>query len=185
MEVDYLPGHEGWIKELTVRHPWDYLIGSVHYISESWDIDNPKKISEWKKRDPYEVWSIYFDRLTQAADSRLFEILGHADLPKKFCFYPEQDCTELYRKFLRTAHRTETALELNTAGLRKDCREIYPSQSIVNLAYEEKDMITFGSDAHAPQDVGMNFEEAAASARQAGYSQSCRFTGRKRQMVSF
>ena len=35
-------------------------IGAVHYISDSWDLDNPKKISEWKQRDPNEVWTAYF-----------------------------------------------------------------------------------------------------------------------------
>ena len=53
LEVDYLPGHEEWIRELAGLHPWDYFIGSVHYISESWDIDNPNKLSEWKKREPH------------------------------------------------------------------------------------------------------------------------------------
>ena len=66
LEVDYLPGHEDWIRELAARHPWDYFIGSVHYISESWDVDNPEKLSKWKEHDPFEVWSLYFERLTPA-----------------------------------------------------------------------------------------------------------------------
>ena len=82
LEVDYLPGHEGWIRDLAVRHPWDYFIGSVHYVSDGWAIDNPNKLSEWKKRDSFEVWKIYFDLLTRAAETGLFEIIGHADLPK-------------------------------------------------------------------------------------------------------
>src|SRR4029079_8447809 len=40
LEVDYLPGHEDWIRELAARHPWDYLIGSVHYVSDSWAVDD-------------------------------------------------------------------------------------------------------------------------------------------------
>src|SRR5207244_3148535 len=121
LEVDYIPGHEPWIRELAARHAWDYLIGSVHYVSDSWDIDNPKKISEWKKRNPLEVWTAYFERLTQAAESRLFEIIGHADLPKKFCFYPQEDCTPLVEGFLTAAKKHDVAIEINTAGLRKDC----------------------------------------------------------------
>src|SRR5688500_9635313 len=39
LEVDYLPGFEDWIRQLAARHPWDYFIGSVHYVSESWDLD--------------------------------------------------------------------------------------------------------------------------------------------------
>ena len=97
LEVDYLPGHENWIRTLAARHPWDYFIGSVHYVADSWDFDNPKKLSRWKERDPFEVWSAYFARLTAAAESGLFQIIGHADLAKKFCFYPKQDCTRSIR----------------------------------------------------------------------------------------
>jgi histidinol-phosphatase (PHP family) len=166
-------------------HPWDYFIGSVHYVSESWDIDNPAKLSEWKKRDAFEVWSVYFDWLTRAADSGLFEIIGHADLPKKFGIYPQQDCTALFDRFLSIAAKKGVAIELNTAGLRKDCKEIYPSPQIVRMAKEKGVAITFGSDAHAPGEVGMNFTEAMHLARKAGYAECCRFVGRKREMVSF
>ncbi len=184
LEVDYLPGHETWIRELTARHLWDYLIGSVHYVSESWDIDNPAKLSEWKKRDAFEVWQIYFDRLTLAAESKLFEIIGHADLPKKFGIRPPQDCTPLYEKFLNAAAKTGVAIELNTAGLRKDCQEIYPSRDLLQLAFQKNVPITFGSDAHAPGEVGLNFADAIALARSVGYTQQCRFKNRQREFVT-
>jgi histidinol-phosphatase (PHP family) len=169
LEVDYVPGHEDWIRALAARHPWDYLIGSVHYVDE-WDIDNPKKLSAWRDRDTWEVWSAYFDRLTQAAGSGFFDIIGHADLAKKFAFRPVQDCTPLYERFLQEARRTDTAIELNTAGLRKDCQEIYPSMQILEKARHIGVAITFGSDAHAPGEVGMGFDHAIALARQAGYA---------------
>ncbi len=183
LEVDYIPGHEPWIRDLAARHPWDYLIGAVHYVSDSWDLDNPQKISEWKHRDPFAVWTAYFERLTLAAESGLFEIMAHADLCKKFCFYPKEDCTPLFEKFLRAAKAADVAMELNTAGLRKDCKEIYPSRSIVDLAAAHEVPITFASDAHAPGEVSMNFEDAVALARAAGYTRTCRFTRRKREMV--
>ncbi|HEY9509854.1 MAG TPA: histidinol-phosphatase HisJ family protein [Verrucomicrobiae bacterium] len=183
LEVDYLPGHEDWIRELAARQPWDYLIGSVHYVSESWAIDNPHKLSEWKDRDAFEVWAAYFERLTLAAESGFFEIIGHADLPKKFGHLPTRDCTLLYETFLNAAKRRECAIELNTAGLRKDCREIYPSREILQLAFQKGVPITFGSDAHAPEEVGMNFSEALQLARDVGYSEALTFTGRKRQRI--
>jgi histidinol-phosphatase (PHP family) len=180
LEVDYIPGHEDWIRKLAVRHPWDYFIGSVHYVSETWDFDNPKKLSEWKKRDPFEVWSIYFERLTMAAGSGLFEIIGHADLAKKFCFYPKEDCTPLFEKFLEVCAQKEVAIEINTAGLRKDCKEMYPSKTILEMAAAMGVQLTFGSDAHAPQEVGLNFAEALDAARRAGFARYLTFTGRKR-----
>jgi len=185
LEMDYIPGQEGWIRELSARHPWDYIIGAVHYVSDSWDLDNPQKISEWRDRDPFEVWSAYFERLTKAAESGLFEIIAHADLCKKFCFYPKQDCTPLFTRFIKMVKQKGVAIELNTAGLRKDCKEIYPSPQIVRLAAEAGIPITFGSDAHAPAEVGMNFADAVQLARDAGYTHSCRFTLRQCEMVRF
>jgi histidinol-phosphatase (PHP family) len=185
MEVDYFPGGEAWIRELASLYPWDYFIGSVHYVSDDWAIDDPKKISEWKNRDSFEVWRIYFERLAMAAESKLFEIIGHADLPKKFGHRPGPDCKPHYEKFLDVAKKSGCAIELNTAGLRKDCKEIYPSREILQLAFHKDVPITFGSDAHAPGEVGMNFAEAVELARSVGYTKTCRFAKRQRQMVSF
>jgi histidinol-phosphatase (PHP family) len=185
LEVDYLPGHEDWIRDLAERHPWDYFIGSVHYVSPSWAIDNPVQLSEWKTRDPLEVWTAYFERLTMAAESKLFDIIGHADLCKKFGFYPTEDCTALFTRFLEAARRSDVAIELNTAGLRKDCKEIYPSPAIVKLAALLGVPITFGSDAHAPGELGLNLGEAVQLARNAGYTHCARFTRRRREIVEF
>jgi histidinol-phosphatase (PHP family) len=185
LEVDYLPGQEDWIHKLAARHPWDYLIGSVHYVSDSWAIDDPQKLSEWNLRDTDEVWAAYFERLTMAAGTGLFEIIGHADLPKKFGHRPPPDCPALCETFLAAAKKHNCAIELNTAGLRKDCREIYPSRKILELAFRQGVPITFGSDAHAPGEVGMNFAEAVRLARGVGYSECCRFIQRKREMIKF
>jgi histidinol-phosphatase (PHP family) len=184
LEVDYLPGHEEWIRDLAARHPWDYLIGSVHYVSDTWAVDSPHKLSEWKNRDAFEVWSIYVERLTMAAQTGFFEIIGHADLPKKFGHRPDRDCTPLYQKFLTAAKKHNCAIELNTSGLRKDCREIYPSREILQLAFNKDVPITFGSDAHAPHEVGMNFAEAVQLSRAIGFREFVRFVQRKRQWVT-
>ena len=185
LEVDYLPGHEEWIRQLAARHSWDYFIGSVHYISESFDIDNPAKLSEWKKRDPLEVWTVYFERLAMAAKSRLFEIIGHADLPKKFGIRPADDVRPLYEAFTSAAAEAGCAIELNTAGLRKDCREIYPSAGLLQIAHRKKIPITFGSDAHAPGEVGMNFADAVSLARSVGYTETRRFNRRQHESIPF
>jgi histidinol-phosphatase (PHP family) len=185
LEVDYLPGHEDWIRDLAARHPWDYFIGSVHYVSDDWAVDSQFKLSEWKHRDTFEVWSVYFERLTMAAETGLFEIIGHADLPKKFGHRPTQDCSSLYERFLYAAKKHNCAIELNTAGLRKDCREIYPSREILEVAYQKGVPITFGSDAHAPEEVGMSFAEAIQLARSVGYRERCRFVRRNRGFETF
>lgn len=185
LEVDYLPGYEDWIRDLAARHPWDYLIGSVHYVSDAWVVDDPARRAEWNHHDVDEVWSIYFERLTMAADSKLFDIIGHADLPKKFGLLPRGDSRSLWKRFLDAATRNRVAVELNTAGLRKECREIYPSPEFVRLMFEHRIPITFGSDAHAVGEVGAHLADAMRQARQAGYTTWSRFTQRQSEAVAF
>ena len=48
---------------------------------------------------------------------------------------------------LNAAAKAGCAMELNTAGLRKDCREIYPSRAILELANTKGVAITFGRPA--------------------------------------
>jgi len=176
LEVDYIPGQEDWIRELRQMRKWDYFIGSVHYVDSSWALDNPSMLEEWERRGKFEVWAAYFERLTMAAQSGLFEIIGHADLCKKFGYYPKQDCSGLYKKFVSAAAAGGVAIELNTAGLRKTCREIYPGPQLLGMARAAGVRITFGSDAHAPSEVGADFEAAVRLAREAGYTHALRFS---------
>jgi histidinol-phosphatase (PHP family) len=185
LEVDYLPGQEDWIRELAGRYPWDYLIGAVHYVSDTWAVDSPFQLSEWKNREVGEVWTAYCERLTLAAETGLFDIIAHADLPKKFGHRPPAGGPPLFERFLDAVKRQGCALELNTAGLRKECREIYPSRDILQLAFQKDVPITFGSDAHAPEEVGMNFAEAVRLAREVGYRKSWRLARRKREAMEF
>ena len=158
LEVDYLPGQEEWIRDLAARHPWDYLIGSVHYVSDAWAVDNPEAIAKWKGRDPYEVWAAYFDRLTQAADPGLFDIIGHADLPKKFNIYPKQDCAPLFNRFLERRKRRISPLNSTPPGCAKSAARFIPAApSATGRAKEDSDHVWFrrpcavrsGSDCRA------------------------------------
>lgn len=180
LEVDYLPDHEDWIRDLSARHTWDYLIGSVHYLQGNWVVDHQDNLAVWETRDVWEIWSSYFERLTRAAASGLFEVIGHPDLPKKFGYKPTRNCTPLYEVFLAAARQHGCALDINTAGLRKTCAEIYPSADFLQLAFARGVPITFGSDAHAPEEVGMNFREAVQLAWNVGYRDTSIYSGRHR-----
>jgi histidinol-phosphatase (PHP family) len=106
--------------------------------------------------------------------------MGHPDLVKKFGHIPKQSCDELFRTALQAAAKAKVIIEINTAGLRKPVNEIYPSIAFLKIARELKLPIAFGSDAHAPQEVGLNFKEAVALAKQAGYTEAVRLHDGKR-----
>ena len=180
LEVDFIPGREDWIRELAAMHPWDYFLGSVHYLG---DFPVDRSAEDWKGEDVDARWREYFDVWTQAARSRLFDSLAHPDLPKKFRFRPNADFTRVYEDALRAVAESDVAIEVSTAGLRKPCKEIYPSEAFLKIACRLNVPITLGSDAHLPQDVGQDFGKAALLARSCGYEKICRFTLRKRDLV--
>lgn len=40
LECDWLPGIAPWIQQLRHLHSWDYLIGSVHYLTPHQAVDD-------------------------------------------------------------------------------------------------------------------------------------------------
>ena len=180
LEVDFFPDREDWIRDLASRYPWDFFLGSVHFIG---DFPVDRSAADWQGQDVDERWRQYFDLWEQAARSRLFDSLAHPDLPKKFGCRPAGGLTEIYQRVLRTVKAADGAIEVSTAGLRKPCREIYPAADFLQLACQLEIPITLGSDAHIPDDTGADFDQAVAWARGCGYRQLSRFTLRKRELV--
>ena len=155
-EVDWLPGH---MDERVLNADVDYLIGSVHFI-DKWGFDNPEFLSGWKNRDIDEIWEAYFEAIEAMAKSGLFDIVGHFDLIKVFKYLPKKDIRLMAKGALEAIKASGMVLELNAAGLRKPVSEIYPSPMLLEVAYELDIPITFGSDAHAPDQVGFGYESA-------------------------
>lgn len=182
LEVDFIPGFEDWTTHLKSLHAWDYFIGSVHYIGDLWDFDNPNKMDMWEKSDPYQVWKEYFERLTAAASSGLFQTIGHPDLCKKFAIYPDADTRPLWTPFLEAVKDHDIAIELNTAGNYKDCKEYYPHPDILTEAARMGIPLSFASDAHAPNEVGRDWDNAIALAAASGFTHSCIFTQGQRTL---
>lgn len=181
-EADFLPGIEEKIRPVLARTPFDYVIGSIHFI-DGWGFDDERNLAEWKKRDVDKVWLDYLDLVRRLAQSRLYDILGHPDLPKKFGHRPSGlapgRLEAEFRSAARELGRAGMAVEINTSGLRKPVAEMYPSLEFLRILGEEGVGLVFGSDAHGPQQVGSRFADAIALARQAGYAESLRFQARK------
>jgi len=71
------------------------------------------------------------------------------------------------------------------AGYRKPIAESYPSLSLLQQAYALDIPITFGSDAHKPEQVSLFGEEVEAMAKSVGYTQCAIFHNRKRELINF
>lgn len=181
LEVDWLEGGESWIETLASRAPWDYLIGSVHYLGD-WNFDNPDpvEVARFSSYGVEEAWDRYWQLFGQAARSGMFDIMGHPDLVKKFKHRPEGDLHRYYEPAVQACLDGDIAIEINTAGLFKPVAEMYPAADFLTLAAHAGVPLTINSDAHAPEEVGRAFQDALALAASCGFTRLCRFRQRVR-----
>ena len=180
-EVDYL---KGYMDRRVLDANVDYLIGSVHFLNK-WGFDNPEFIGGWDSRDIDDIWQDYFNAIRDMAKSGYFDIVGHLDLIKIFKYMPKKDIRLIAKEALIEIKRSDMVIELNSAGLRKPIKEIYPSINLLSMAYELDIPITFGSDAHAIEQVGFGYNEVTKIAREIGYRKVVTFEQRDRQLLSF
>jgi histidinol-phosphatase (PHP family) len=180
-EVDYLPGY---MDDIVLQRPCDYLIGSVHFI-DGWGFDNPEYIGRYEGADIDAVYRRYFELIEEMAKSSLFDIVGHLDLMKVFKFLPKTDIRLLANKALRAIKYADMSIEINVSGCRKPIAEAYPSVSLLEEAFALNIPITFGSDAHRPDQVGLYSDQVEALARSVGYTECALYRNRERQLVKF
>lgn len=183
IEADYYQGCRQFLEAWLAEQPFDIVLGSVHYIG-AWGFDSPENRAVWERTDLHQAWRDYFRLVGELADTGLFDVLTHPDLPKKFGHrIDEKLLSQMAAPALDRIAAAGMAIEINTAGLRKPVGEIYPASAILVLAYERGIPITFGSDAHAPGEVGEGFRQAVNLAMGAGYRERARFKKRKRTLV--
>jgi histidinol-phosphatase (PHP family) len=178
VEADFIPGYEAKTKTILDGYPYDYVIGSVHFIKD-WGFDNPDERDGWNEHNVNAVYHDYFDLLRQSAKAGIFDIMGHVDLVKKFGNRPTQDMTQEVRQTAQVFKKAGVAVEINTSGLRKPVNEMYPQLAHLKKYCAAGVPLTFGSDAHDPKDVGADFAAAVELAKKAGYSEYVLFEKRK------
>ena len=162
LEVDYVAGREEETRALLAPYPWDYLLGSVHYVDGLAVDGEPRLLDAVGGK---EAWRRYFERLEAAARSGLFDSLSHPDLVKIFGERTEFD----YGPVADTIAESGVAVEVSTAGLRKPVGEMYPHPELLAACRERDVPVTLASDAHSPDLVGRDFDRAVRLLQSAGY----------------
>lgn len=178
LEVDYLPEYEEQTREVISGYPYDYLIGSVHFIKD-WAFDDPYARESWDDKDVNQVYCDYYELLRKSALSGMFDIIGHCDLVKKFGNRATVDMSAEIHETAEVFKETGMVIEINTAGLRKPVKEMYPSLDCLKIYNEHGVLLTFGSDAHDPKDVACDYEKAFELAKAAGFKEYYIFNQRE------
>ncbi len=165
-------------------YPYDYVIGSVHYIVADDGAICP--IDESRARVEADVaahfggnvylWAQrYYETLANVAEKTACNIIGHFDLVQKF----NEDGTLLdprdTRYRLATLNAMESLLqtgavfEINTGAVSRGYRKTpYPAPDILAWLAQHGAKVIITADAHAKENILFGFEDAALYAKSCG-----------------
>jgi len=180
VEVDFFPETLEKSIDILKPYPFDFIIGSVHFINEfAIDLNSgPWEMLSQEKRN--QSWQAYWRHIAAAARSGYFDFIGHFDLPKKFRFYPDVDLSADALAALDAIAAADTALEINTSGWHKPVREAYPEFFYLKEARRRNIPLLINADSHYSNHVTRDFERARKLASDAGYTELVRYEKRKR-----
>jgi histidinol-phosphatase (PHP family) len=184
IEADFIAGVEDRMANLLERRDFDYVVGSVHFLRDhSIDMHD---YSVWDRgHSAEEIWRSYFLTLAEAARSGLFDILAHPDLVKVWGAdrpLPEGDLRRYYEPAIEAIAEAGIAVEVSTAGLRKRTQELYPAQAFLEMCVDAGAPVALSSDAHLPEDVGADYDQALELLDRVGIGELCVFERRARRL---
>lgn len=170
VEIDFFPdlGRSFYEDHFNPERGVFYRIGGPHFNAP--DLDRFAVFSHREVRR-------YVDSVLELMQTGLFDYIAHPDFFMARCLRWDSEVAALAAEMARAAKDLSIPLEINTNGLRKPPidsadgrRPPYPYRPFWELMGEYGVRMVIGSDAHAPEDVWSQMEEAEALGAQ------CRLT---------
>lgn len=176
--------YPGPATELIRNFPFDYVIGSVHWVGTHFMFDE----QYFRQNTADEVYSAYFAELERMVTTAELDIVAHFDIPTRTAIpilgYEPTRYEEQIRKILDIIIKRGLALDVNSAGKRKPAGNLMPDPLILKWYAEMGGKrVTLGSDAHQVSQVGLYLEEAMAAIRAAGLSHLAQFEQRAVRLI--
>ena len=158
--------------QLLTSNSFDYVIGSIHHLSDDMDM----YFARYEQRNPNDVMEDYFSETQKMLRYGKFQILGHIDYPLRVMKLPHnQPSLKGYMDYvdevLKQLITCGIALECNTKSLFGWQQALGPEDCVL-VRYHELggELITVGSDSHAPETIGRGIPQALARLKQFGFS---------------
>jgi histidinol-phosphatase (PHP family) len=166
----------GWYPEcieaaaaIKDRYCFDYFLCGIHELDSrcfSCEQCYPKCFPHYSVEQLVEK---YVGEVDAAARSGLFDCIAHLDYIRKYgeAYYGLRLNQLLLARLVEQAFPAliagGTALEVNTSAIRRGFDDNFPRVAIVNAARRAGVEVRYlGSDAHAPDQVGYDFDAAAS-----------------------
>lgn len=193
-EIDFFEDQEAALNSHLnkFKSRLDYILGSVHILDfqdgkGAWGFDDSRFKEDYEYYGADKVYTQYFKTLRNMLNSEQFDfdIVGHFDLPKKFNDFPN-DKELLINEAMKTLELIKhkgVVIEINTGGLRKDVKEQYPSEELLNHMVDLDIQILLGSDAHKPYQVAWEFNSIIDILKKIGYNHLTHFEKKKKTLI--
>lgn len=182
IELGLQPYLESENQKIIKENEFDFVIGSTHVVKQV-DIYFP---SYYEGRNEDDCYLEYFEETLKNAQSDVdFDVYGHIDYivrygPNKNQFYSYEKFADIIDEILRALISRGKGIELNMAGLKYGLGHAHPTMETLKR-YKELggEIITIGSDGHAPEQIAWEFEKAPAILKEAGFKHFTIFKERK------
>lgn len=180
IEADFIPGMTTPDRSRYDRIKPDYVIGSIHYVVKPISrpvrvaVDHtPEILAEGIKRhfrgDARLYLEYYFAQLRDMVTKCDFDIVGHADLPRKFndkLHYFDENDAWYVAELERTADviaMSGKIVEINTGGISRGwIDDAYPSAAFRTMLRERGVKFILSSDAHSVEGIDCAFDRFAS-----------------------
>jgi histidinol-phosphatase (PHP family) len=184
LEIDYLPEYAAQVAHMIAPYPFEYLIGSVHFVGvgadgvpSAYDLSRrgfERGLTELFGGDVRGMVAAYYGRVRSLVEWNRTAILGHLDRIKMWNagdqYFSETE--PWYRgeveRTLCACARAGMIVELNTSGWRHAVRAPYPSPWVLRRCLDLEIPLVVTTDAHHPARVAEFHDEAAAVLKDIG-----------------
>jgi histidinol-phosphatase (PHP family) len=169
-------------RRVTSTYPFDFVIGSSHVVHGM----DPYYSRYYEGRNEENAYREYFESILENLQTDAdFDVYGHIDYvvrygPNRNRFYSYAKYADVIDEILRTLISKGKGIELNTAGFKYGLGHPNPTEAIL-ARYRELggEILTIGSDAHAPEHVAYDFTKVTEILQQTGFRYYTVFTARK------
>lgn len=169
-------GLETFLKEritsFIAAGDWDFVIGSIHIA----DRRDPYFDDYFAGRSEKDAYRSYFEATLDCLThfEPVYDVLGHLDYVfrcgSRSLTNAWQEWPDLMDEILRTVVAKGLGLDVNTGGFKGGLTFQHPHDDLLRR-YRELggELITFGSDAHKPQNLGDHFPETGEKLKAMGF----------------
>src|SRR5690625_5356335 len=158
---------------------FDFSILSIHTADKK-GLHDGAFFADRSIETSYEKY--YKELLYCVKNFKYFSILGHLDLVKRYTIdeIPKADFHGIIQEICKKIIPSGKGIEINTSGTRYGLPRAMPSDDIVKL-YKANggEIITIGSDAHQPDDIGYAFKPSLELLESLGFKYVTTFNDMK------